>query len=86
MVALLLALTAVAVLLAVSYDGTCGGFMPWLASAKSCGFADYLSGNLMLLALIFWVEFWPIIIVVLALPVGVGYMLDRRAAREIVKA
>ena len=77
----LLALTAVAVLLALSYDGKCGGFMPWLASAKPCGFADYVFGNLTLLALIFWVEFWPIIIVVLTLPVGVGYMLDRRNER-----
>ena len=82
----LLALTAVAVLLAVAYDGKCGGFMPGLAPAKPCGFADYVFGNLTLLALIFWVEFWPIIIVVRALPVGVGYLLDRRAARDIVKA
>ena len=86
MAAPLLALSAVAVLLAVAYDGKCGGLVPGLASTKPCGFADYLFGNVTLLALIFWVEFWPLIIVVLALPVGVGYLLDRRAARDIVKA
>jgi hypothetical protein len=81
----LLALIAVAVILAISYDGSCGGFLPWLAAAKPCSFVDYVFGNLTLLALIFWVEFWPIIIVVLALPVGVGYMLDRRTARNAAK-
>jgi hypothetical protein len=78
----LLALIAVAVMLAISYDGKCGGFMPWLASAKPCTLAEYVLNNVTVLALIVWFEFWPFIIAVLALPVGVGYMLDRRAANH----
>jgi hypothetical protein len=31
-----------------------------------------------LLALIAIGEYWPLIIVLLALPVGIGYLLDRR--------
>jgi hypothetical protein len=77
----LLALAVVAVLLALSYDGKCGGFLPWLASAKPCTLAEYVLNNVTLLALITWFEFWPFIVVVLALPVCVGYMLDRRKKR-----
>ena len=78
----LLAAIVIAVVLAFSYDGKCGGMLPWLAANHPCSFLDYVFGNLTLLALIFWVEFWPMIIVVLALPVAVGYWLDRRDERD----
>ncbi len=71
-------LMAGAVMLTFSYDGKCGGFLPWLAAAKSCTLADYLSGNLLLLALIVWTEYWPLVLALLALPIGIGYILDRR--------
>ena len=75
-------LMAGAALLTFSFDGNCGGFLPWLAAAKPCTLADYLSGNLALLALIVWTEYWPLVIALLALPIGIGYVLDRRRGRH----
>jgi hypothetical protein len=67
-----------AISLMFSYDGKCGGFLPWLAAARQCTLADYVVGNLSLFALIVWIEYWPIVIALLALPIGIGYLLDRR--------
>ena len=79
MAAPLLVLMVSLVWLTLSYDGKCGGFLPWLAGARPCTLADYVVGNVLLFALIVWVEYWPFIIALLALPVGVGYVLDRRS-------
>ena len=80
----LLVLIAYAVLMTFSYDGKCGGFMPWLASAKPCTLGEYVLNNVTLLALIAWFEFWPFVILILALPVGIGYILDRRHKRDAI--
>jgi len=74
----LCAIVALAVVLGISYDGTCGGFMQFLAAAKPCSFIDYVFTNLTLMALILGIKFWPAIIVVLASPMVVGYIRDRR--------
>ena len=74
----LVTLVAGAISLALSYDGKCGGFLPWLAAARQCTLADYVVGNLSLFALIVWIEYWPFILLLLALPIGIGYLLDRR--------
>lgn len=73
-----LTLAAGTLSLLLSYDGKCGGFLPWLAAARQCTLADYVIGNLSLLVLIVWIEYWPFIILLLALPIGIGYLLDRR--------
>ena len=82
LIAPLLILIASIVWLTLSYDGKCGGFLPWLAAAKPCTLAEYVVGDLSLLALITWTGYWPLIIVLLALPVGIGYVLDRRRERH----
>ena len=81
-IALLLVLVTSTAWLAVSYDGRCGGFQPWLAAARPCTLAEYVRLNLSVLALIVWNEFWPLIVVLLASPVALGYVLDRRRDRR----
>jgi hypothetical protein len=75
----LLSLVVSVVWLTLSYDGKCGGFLPSLAGAKPCTLAEYVVGNASLLALIVWTEYWPFIIALLVLAVGIGYALDRRS-------
>ncbi len=75
------AMGALAVLLAFTYDGTCGGLMPWLAAARKCTLAEYLSGFIALLALIAVKDYWPALLALLALPIAVGHVLDRRRHR-----
>jgi hypothetical protein len=64
--------------LEVSYDGNCGGALPWLAAARPCSRADFVINNTLLLALMMGTEFWPFIVAAIALIVGVAYFLDRR--------
>ena len=63
---------------ALSYNGKCGGFLPWLAAAQPCTLGEYVAGNLSLLTLIVFREYWLAIVLLLALPVGIGYALDAR--------
>jgi hypothetical protein len=70
--------------LALSYDGRCGGFIPEISSPRACSLTQYVFGNFTLLALIAWTEFWPIIVLLLALPVVIGLVLDRRVRRRAV--
>ena len=74
----LLALAVSIIWLMISYDGKCGGYMPEISAARPCTLAAYVVGWVTLLALIAISEYWPLIIVLLPLPVGIGYLLDRR--------
>jgi hypothetical protein len=74
----LLALVVSISWLAASYDGKCGGYLPEISAARPCTLAAYVVGWDSLFALIAIREYWPLIIVLLALPVGIGYLLDRR--------
>lgn len=61
-----------------SYDGKCGGFLPWLAGPRPCSFWEYVSGNTLLYAVILGATFWPLVLALLFLPPFVGYLLDRQ--------
>lgn len=73
-----IALTASIIRMIVTYDGKCGGFLPWLAGPKPCTLGEYVAGNLSLMAIVVWAEYWPVVISVIALPVVIGYILDHR--------
>lgn len=61
-----------------SYDGNCGGFLPWLAGPKPCSFWEYVSGNMLLFAVLLGATYWPLVLALLFLPPFVGYLFDRR--------
>ena len=61
----------------ITYDGNCGGFLPALAGPRPCSLWEYVSGNLLLLALLLGATYWPLV-AVLFLPPFVGYLFDRR--------
>lgn len=62
----------------LSYDGKCGGFFPGLSVRKPCSFWDYLSGDVLAIAMIMGGALWPVAVALLALPPLAGYWFDRR--------
>lgn len=67
---------------AFGYDGLCGGFFPGLSARRSCSFWAYMSGDMFVIALIFMLTFWPLVLALLVLPPILGYWFDRRGARR----
>jgi hypothetical protein len=64
-----------------SYNGECGGYLPWLASAKPCSMKEYVAGNFWLLVAIVFDVYWPIVIAAMGLPIMIGlirYLIDRQ--------
>jgi hypothetical protein len=72
------ALAVIAVCLMLSYDGTCGGMMPWLAAAKPCPRAQYVRGTLFAVIVIVWTSYWPIILGWVGVSGWIGYLMGRR--------
>ena len=69
--------------IAFSYDGKCGGLMPFLAGPRPCSFWEYLSGTAVLTIAILWGTYWPHVLGLLVVPTAVGYLLDRRAHKRV---
>jgi hypothetical protein len=79
---LLCAAILFAVSTAFSYDGKCGGFFPGLSVRRSCSFWEYISGDMVAIAMILALTFWPLVLMLLLVPPFVGHLLDRRARRH----
>jgi hypothetical protein len=73
---------ALVVQFAFSYDGKCGGLMPFLAGPRPCSFWEYISGAVLLAVLILWGTYWPFVLALLVVPASVGYLLDRRVQKR----
>ena len=63
---------------AIGYDGFCGGFFPGLSARRACSFWAYMSGDVLVIAMILMLTFWPLVLAMLILPPVVGYWFDRR--------
>jgi len=68
--------------IAFSYDGKCGGLIPFLAGPRPCSFLEYVSGGVLLSISILWGTYWPLVLVLLVVPASVGYLLDRRVHKR----
>lgn len=68
--------------IAFSYDGKCGGLLPFLASPRPCSFWEYVSESVRLTVLILWEAYWPVVLALLLVPASVGYLLDRQAQKR----
>jgi hypothetical protein len=69
----------IVVMIAFSFNGQCGGLMPFLSGPRPCSFWEYFSGETYLTLLIVLVTYWPVVLGLLVVPVSVGYLLDRRS-------
>ena len=68
--------------LGIAYDGKCGGFFPGLSVRRPCSLWEYVSGDMLAIAMVLVAAFWPLLLALLVLPPFVGYLLDRRAGRN----
>ena len=65
-----------------AYDGLCGGFFPGPSVRKPWSFWGYMSGDMLVMAMILMISFWPLVLALLVLPPLVGYWIDRRGTRH----
>jgi hypothetical protein len=68
--------------IASSYDGKCGGLMPFLAGPRPCSIWEYVSGAVLLSISILLGTYWPLVLALLVIPPSVGYLLDRRVHKR----
>jgi hypothetical protein len=68
--------------LGIAYDGKCGGYFPGLSVRRSCSLWEYVSGDMVAIAMVLVAALWPVLLALLLLPPFVGYLLDRRARRN----
>jgi hypothetical protein len=64
------------------YDGMCGGFFPGVSVRKPCSLWGYVSGDMLVIAMILMITFWPLVLALLVLPPMLGYWIDRRGTRH----
>jgi hypothetical protein len=64
------------------YDGSCGGFFPGLSVRKPCSMWAYVSGDMLVIAMVLLITYWPLMLALLIVPVAVGYWIDRRGSRH----
>jgi hypothetical protein len=80
--ALLVVASIVTILgIAFTYDGKCGGLIPWLAGPKPCSFWEYLSGSSSATFIVVGLAYWPFILALLFVPPIIGLFLDIKADR-----
>jgi hypothetical protein len=70
------------VLLAMEYNGECGGFWPGLSSPHPCSFWDHASFYLILSVIVFGPVLFGILLMLLIPPL-VGYLLNRRRKASV---
>jgi hypothetical protein len=68
--------------IAFSYDGKCGGLMPFLAGPRPCSFWQYVSGGILLSISILLGTYWPLVVALLVVPTSVGFLLDIRVHKR----
>jgi hypothetical protein len=67
---------------ALRFDGSCGGFMPFLAAAHSCTLSEYLWGSMSFSILVLLQEFWGWLLVALFLVLAASVAVERRRSRR----
>lgn len=57
-VTVLVATSAIAIQIAIGFDGKCGGLLPSLSAARPCTLAEYVWSNLTLMWLVILHDYW----------------------------
>jgi hypothetical protein len=66
----------------VSYDGKCGGFFPGLSVRRPCSLWQYATGDMLAIAMVLAITYWPAVLMLLVLPPLVGHLFDRRLSHR----
>jgi hypothetical protein len=74
----LLCLTMVYVVdMAISYDGKCGGFFLGMSARRPCSLWQYATGDMLAIAMVLAITYWPVLLMLLILPSFIGHLFDR---------
>ena len=69
--------------IAFSYDGECGGLVPFLASPKPCPFWEYVSGRATFALAILWSTYWPFALALVVVAASFGYSIDKWEQKRV---
>jgi hypothetical protein len=61
-----------------SYDGKCGGFLPEVSTPRPCSLWSYMTGDVLAIAVIVGLTYWPLLMMLIVVAVLLGYFLSRR--------
>jgi hypothetical protein len=61
-----------------SYDGKCGGFLPEVSAQKPCSLWAYMTGDVVAMAVVVAITYWPVLLLLVILAVPAGYIFGRR--------
>jgi uncharacterized membrane protein len=61
-----------------SYDGKCGGFLPEVSAQRPYSLWAYMSGDVVAIAAVLAITYWPAVLVLIILAVLTGYYFGRR--------
>jgi hypothetical protein len=61
-----------------SYDGKCGGFLPEVSAQRPCSLWAYMTGDVVAMALVAALMYWPVVLVLIIVAVLTGYFFGRR--------
>ena len=62
----------------IAYDGKCGGFFPGISARQPCSLWEYAKGDMLAIALVLAITYWPVMLALLVLPSLIGHLYDRR--------
>jgi hypothetical protein len=66
----------------ISFDGKCGGFFPGTSTRRACSLWQYATGEMLAIAMVLAITYWPLVLMLLIFPSLIGYLLDRRQMRR----
>ena len=61
-----------------SYDGKCGGFLPEVSAQRPCSLLEYMTGDVVAIAVVVAITYWPVVLMLIILAVLTGYFFGRR--------
>jgi hypothetical protein len=61
-----------------SYDGKCGGFFSEVSAHRPCSLWSYMTGDVLAIAVVLGLTYWPLVLVLIAVAIVVGYFFGRR--------
>lgn len=67
--------------IALSFNGQCGGLMPFLSGPTPCSFWEFFSGQVLLLLSIVWETYWPLVLLLVVL-MAAAYLLNKSKTRS----
>lgn len=60
-----------------SYQGKCGGFFAEVSAPRACSLWEYMTGDVLAIALVMTISCWPVLLLLVILAALTGYFFAR---------